>query len=98
MSNYSINQTNSTQSTNFLRPGDKIIYQETKRQAAIDKLTDNKKYYLPINAVEKRRSRRFVILGIILSLLLILAWADIALDSGLIHINGIKPLTHFFSN
>jgi hypothetical protein len=72
--------------------------QETKRQAAIDKLTDNKKYYLPINAVEKRRSRRFVILGIILSLLLILAWADIALDSGLIHINGIKPLTHFFSN
>jgi len=71
---------------------------EVQRQAAIDKLTDSKKYYLPINAVEKRRSRRFVILGIILSLLLIVAWADIALDSGLIHFNGIKPPTHFFSN
>ena len=72
--------------------------QEAQRQAAIDKLADSKKYYLPINAVEKRRSRRFVILGIILSLLLIVAWADIALDAGLIHVNGIKPVTHFFSN
>ncbi|HZL07579.1 MAG TPA: hypothetical protein VFC50_00090 [Candidatus Dormibacteraeota bacterium] len=72
--------------------------QEAQRQATIDKLADSKKYYLPINAVEKRRSRRFVILGIILSLLLIVAWADIALDAGLIHVNGIKPVTHFFSN
>jgi hypothetical protein len=66
-------------------------------QAAIDKLADSKQYYLPINTVEKRRSKRFVAIGIILSLLLILAWADIALDAGLIHLSGIKPLTHFFS-
>jgi hypothetical protein len=72
--------------------------QETQRQAALDKLTDSKEYYLPINAVEKRRSRRFVGLGILLSLLLALAWADVALDAGLIHLNGVKPVTHFFSN
>jgi hypothetical protein len=68
-----------------------------EHQAAIDKLAVGKQYYLPINAVEKRRSKRFVAIGIILSLLLILAWADIALDAGLIHLSGIKPLTHFFS-
>jgi len=71
---------------------------EAEHQAVIDKLADSKKYYLPINTVEKRRSRRFVVLGIVLSLLLALAWADIALDAGLIHINNVKPLTHFFSN
>lgn len=72
--------------------------EEAKHQDAIDKLVESKQYYLPINTVEKRRSRRFVVLGTILSLLLILAWADIALDAGIIHINGVKPVTHFFSN
>lgn len=71
---------------------------EAKHQALIEKLADSKKYYLPINMVEKRRSKHVAIAGIILSLLLIVAWADIALDAGLIHVNGIKPVTHFFSN
>jgi type IV secretory pathway VirB10-like protein len=70
---------------------------QAEHQAAVDKLADSKQYYLPINTVEKRRSKRFVAIGILLSLLLILAWTDIALDAGLIKISGIKPLTHFFS-
>ena len=70
---------------------------QAEHQAAIDKLATGKQYFLPINSVEKRRSKQFVAIGIILSLLLILAWADIALDAGLIHLAGIKPLTHFFS-
>ncbi|HEY5442745.1 MAG TPA: hypothetical protein VIJ68_04360 [Candidatus Saccharimonadales bacterium] len=69
-----------------------------KQEAAVEKLADSKQYYLPIDTVEKRRSRRFVGLGMLLSLLLIVAWADIALDAGIIQINGIKPVTHFFSN
>ena len=72
--------------------------EQAKHQEAIDKLADSKQYYLPINTVEKRRSKRFVLLGILLSLLLVIAWADIALDAGLIHLDGIRPLTHFFSN
>jgi hypothetical protein len=66
---------------------------EAKRQQIID----SKKYFLPINTVEHRRSRRFVMLGIVVAVLLLLAWADIALDAGIIHLDGIKPLTHFFS-
>jgi hypothetical protein len=72
--------------------------EQAKQRAAIEKLADSKKYYLPINTVEKRRSRRFVVLGVVLSLLLIVAWADIALDAGLIHVSNIKAPTHFFSN
>lgn len=71
---------------------------QAQHQAAVEKLADSKKYYLPINMVEKRRSKHFAVAGIILSLLLIVAWADIALDAGLIKVAGIKPLTHFFSN
>lgn len=71
---------------------------ETERAAAIQKLVDDKQYYLPINSVEKRRSRRFVALGVLLSMLLAVAWVDVALDAGLIHIGNIKPVTHFFSN
>lgn len=69
-----------------------------KHQADVEKLADSEQYYLPINTVEKRRSRRFVAIGIILSLLLVVAWADIALDAGLVHVNSVKPVTHFFSN
>jgi hypothetical protein len=72
--------------------------EQAKRQAAIDKLAASKQYYLPINSVEKRRSKRFVIFGVLLSLLLIVAWADIALDAGLIHLGNVKAPTHFFSN
>lgn len=71
---------------------------QAKHQAAIEKLVDSKKYYLPINTIEKRRSKHFAIVGILISLLLIVAWADVALDAGLIHVKGIKPVTHFFSN
>lgn len=68
------------------------------QDAKIQKLVENKKYFLPINAVEHRKSRRFVALGVVLALVLALAWVDIALDAGLIDLGGIKPVTRFFSN
>ncbi len=71
---------------------------EAKHQAELDKLAESQRYFLPLNAVEKRRSERAVVLGALLILLLGLAWADIALDVGLIHVSGIKPVTHFFHN
>lgn len=67
-------------------------------EQAINKLVESKQYFLPINSVEKRRSKRFVSLGILLSLLLIIAWADIALDAGIINLSGSIPHTHFFSS
>jgi hypothetical protein len=74
---------------------------ESAEQAAaaakLEQLIDSKKYFLPINTVEHRRSRRFIMLGVVVALLLALAWVDIALDAGIIHLDGVKPLTHFFS-
>jgi hypothetical protein len=69
-----------------------------KHEAATQKLIESEQYFLPINSVEKRKARRFVVLGIVLALLLAIAWADIALDAGLIHIHGVKAFTHFFSS
>ncbi len=71
---------------------------ETKHQAELDKLVESKQYVLPINAVEKRRSKQAVLLGILLILVLAAAWTDVAMDSGLIHIKGLSPVTHFFQN
>lgn len=67
-------------------------------EAEILKLVDEKKYFLPINSVEKRRTKKVVILGITISLLLAIAWVDVALDAGLIRLGNVKPVTHFFSN
>ncbi|MDB5171138.1 MAG: hypothetical protein JWO35_832 [Candidatus Saccharibacteria bacterium] len=71
--------------------------EQVKADAALQKLVDSKQYFLPINTLESRRSRRFVAIGIILSLIMLVAWADIALDAGLITIEGVKPLTNLFS-
>ncbi len=71
---------------------------QAKHRAAIEKLVESKQYYLSINSVEKRRSRRFVALGVIFSLLLIAAWVDIALDAGLTSNAANLPHTHFFDN
>lgn len=92
-----------TDKSDKVEPTDPDAKTETEKakqeaDAALQKLIESKKYFLPINALEKRRSKQFVALGIFLSLILIIAWADIALDAGLLHINNIKPITHFFSS
>ncbi len=70
---------------------------EAERQANLQKLVDNKTYYLPINTLESQRTKQFVAIGTVLSLLLVVAWADIALDAGLVHIGNLKAVTHFFN-
>ncbi len=72
--------------------------EQAKHDAAVQKLIDSGQYVLPINAVEKRKAKHFVLLGVFLAILLALAWGDIAADAGLVHVNGIQPVTHFFSN
>jgi hypothetical protein len=71
---------------------------EAAKDAKLQQVIDSKKYFLPINAIEQRRNARFVALGVILVLLLVVTWVDIALDAGLIHLGGLKALTHFFSS
>jgi hypothetical protein len=72
--------------------------EQARHDAALQELVDSKQYALPINTVERRQTKRFVLLGIGLSVLLILIWLDIALDAGIFKLGGLKPVTHFFSN
>lgn len=67
-----------------------------KRKAEVAKLSESHKYYLPITTVENRNNRRAVVIGVIVSILLILAWINIALDAGLISLGGVKAFTNFF--
>jgi hypothetical protein len=72
--------------------------EQTKHDESLQKLIDGKQYFLPINSVEKRRTKRFVMLGVVLALLLAVTWVDVALDAGLVQLGRLKPVTHFFSN
>lgn len=69
--------------------------ERAKHAAEIQKLADSKKYYLPINAVEKRRSKRALII-LIVFVVLAAVWADVASDAGMLTIPGVKPVTNFF--
>jgi hypothetical protein len=88
------------------RPGDTIKDPDAETEEdknarehseAIQKLVDSKQYNLPIVTGEKRRSRRVVVIGLFLSVVMLLVWLDVALDAGLIQLGGIKAVTHFFS-
>ncbi len=68
-----------------------------KQDAELQDLVDSKKYFLPINTVQKRRTKRFVAIGFGITILLVFIWVDVALDAGLIHVGGLKALTHIFS-
>jgi hypothetical protein len=69
----------------------------SEHQANLAKIAEARTYYLPINQIERRRSKQVVVVGAVLIILLGLAWADVALDAGLLTISGIKAPTHFFS-
>lgn len=70
---------------------------EAKRQAELAAMVENKTFYLPIVTTQSQRTKQFVIAGIVVSLILATLWIDVALDAGLIHINGVHSLTHFFN-
>jgi hypothetical protein len=61
----------------------------------VAELIKGERYVLPINAVERRRSKQVVIGGFLLIIILAMAWFDLAADAGFIHLPGL-PLTHFF--
>lgn len=70
--------------------------EQTARDAAIQKLIDGKQYALPIQTVEQRNSKRVIIMGAVLSVVLLLLWLDIALDAGILHLSGLQPVTNLF--
>lgn len=72
--------------------------EKAERDRQVQGLITSRRYELPIKTVEDRQTRRFVLLGTGLAVILIVLWLDIALDAGLIHMGGLHAPTHFFSN
>jgi hypothetical protein len=71
---------------------------EAKKLEAINALAESQQYFLPINAVERRRSLVVSILGLLLIVGLGALLVDLLLDIGFIRLGGIHSLTHFFSS
>lgn len=70
---------------------------KAKQEEEINKLVESKEYFLPINAVERHRSKVIALLGLLLIIVLALVLLDVMMDSGMLHIPGVSPVTHFFS-
>jgi hypothetical protein len=70
---------------------------DAKKQEEITALAESREYFLPINALERRRSKIVLLLGVVLIVALGLLLLDLLLDVGFVRINGLRPLTHFFS-
>lgn len=71
---------------------------KAKHEAEVQQLVTSRQYELPINTTEQQKSKRFVLLGTVLAVVLVIIWLDIALDAGIIKLGGLGSLTHFFSN
>lgn len=71
---------------------------QAKHEEELAKLADSHEYFLPINSVEKRRSRIVTWAGIVLIVLLGLLLLNLLLDAGFIRIDGVRPFTRFFSS
>jgi anti-sigma28 factor (negative regulator of flagellin synthesis) len=76
---------------------------ESKAEAAraarteeLEQLIASGKYFVPIDAVGRRRSRLYALLLTVCALLLAVALLDVALDAGLIKLPISLPHTHFF--
>ncbi len=76
---------------------EEALKKQAEHEAAMNSLIESGKYFLPINAVEKRKSRHIAVAGIILSVVLALVWYDVALDAGLLSNTLHLPHTHFFA-
>ena len=64
---------------------------EIAKTAEIEKLIDDKKYYVPIGEKKRKRSMRHILLGIVLVLVLGFLLVNVLMEVGIIHIYNIQP-------
>lgn len=67
-----------------------------ERAARLEKLIEDEAYFLPIETLEQRRSRKVAIIGLLLIILLAAAWYNMALDANLLPNTYNLPHTSFF--
>lgn len=74
---------------------ERVLGEAEARRQELERLIQFGKYAVPINAVQRKRSRVVIFLLCLLALVLAAALFDLALDSNLISMPGV-PHTHFF--
>lgn len=67
-----------------------------EREAEVEKIIESQQFFLPINAVERRKTKRHLLVALLIMVVLGIAWADLALDAGILQIDGVKAPTDFF--
>ena len=87
--------------TTAIPPSRKDRDEETEvaraRAIRLQKLIDEEEFFLPIETLEERRSRRVAIFGLLLIIVLAAAWYDVALDASLLPNSFNVPHTSFFT-
>jgi hypothetical protein len=74
-----------------------IAEAEAKREEEVEGIIASGKYVVPINAIERRRSRTATALLVLLAVVLAVILADAVADVGIVHVPASFPHTHFFS-
>lgn len=69
---------------------------EAARLAEQDQIIGSRRYYLPIANTAKRRGLTRSLMVLLLVLVLAAVWFDVVLDAGIVHVGGLRSLTHFF--
>ncbi|HEY4160573.1 MAG TPA: hypothetical protein VGM08_00770 [Candidatus Saccharimonadales bacterium] len=70
---------------------------KVKREQELEDVIGSGKYTVPVNALQRKRSRTHTILLCILAVVLLLALLDVVFDMGLVNAPHGVPHTHFFS-
>lgn len=68
-----------------------------KREEELEGIIASEKYAVPINAVQRRRSRAATALLFFLAVVLAIVLLDAIVDVGIVHVPSSVPHTHFFS-
>ncbi len=71
--------------------------EEEARLAAVEKLVESKKYFLPIREAKRKRRTRMTLLVLVLLLVVGLAVGDLLIDAGIIK-TDIPPLANLIKN
>jgi len=70
---------------------------KAKRKEEVEAIIASGKYAVPIDAIQRRRSRIAIVLLVLLAVGLALILLDLIADVGAVHVSSKVPHTHFFS-
>jgi hypothetical protein len=72
----------------------KAAGEEAAKQEQYAKIIDSKEYFVPVNAVRRKRSMRMLVIGAVLIIVVVLACINFMLDAGTLTLPFTVPHTH----